>query len=328
MYENHSSEKSYDNNVSDDEFDFCNTETGQKFAIKWSPSEDMKLISKHRFSGVRPMSRSVPRRKRNLFQYRINRSLNFEIGTPMPENVFKSPNFDSDDSPICNEKYLTRSAKILRSLNINFSPSKKRAKRINKTLNFDLSPSPKRIFSSAESICNKESPKFESNINRETKMINKTLNFSSSSTGSNISSYLGSSVNSIDENQNQTPSQRNRKVKKSLNYLTPSPEQFNSTKSGSINGSSPMSRENFIDGLKHNALSVPKSKHYDGIGASTPRNLFGDFGDEDKEMRPCTPENVIQLVPESMSAIKKSHKKVSEKFLLLFFFVNFSLRFD
>lgn len=315
MYENKNFKKTFEDNNSEDDFDFCNTETGQKFAIKWSPSEDVKLISKHRFIGSRQISRSVPRRKRSLFQYKINRSLNFEIGTPRHEAVFKSPNFDSDDSPICNEKYMTRSAKILRSLNINFSPSRARNKRINKTLNFDLSPSPKRIFSSTESLCNKESSNFESNVNSISK-INKTLNFSSSSNASNLSSYLGSSGGSIDENQNQTPSHRNRSVKKSLIYLTPSPKQ-NANLSRSVN-KTPMSREEFINNLKCNAetpdlrvikQSDKKSKYFDGIGVSTPRNLFREFEDDDKEMRPATPENVVQFMPESMSAIKKSHKK-------------------
>lgn len=316
MYKNKSLKKSFDDNNSEDDFDFCNTETGQKFAIKWSPSEDVKLISKHRFNGNRPISRSVPRKKRSLFQYRINRSLNFEIGTPRRETVFKSPNFDSEDSQICNEKYLTRSAKILRSLNINFSPSNSRKKKINKTLNFDSSPSPKRIFSSSESIYHKESPDFDSNVNRIPK-INKTLNFSSSSNGSNLSNYLGSSIDSIDENQNQTPSHRNKNVKKSLNYLTPSPK-LSSNAPRAIN-KTPMSREEFINNLKHNAEtpdnrfsreSEKKSKHFEGISISTPRNLFQDFEDDDKEMRPVTPENVVLFVPESMSAIKKSHKKV------------------
>ncbi|XP_046411297.1 uncharacterized protein LOC124175277 [Neodiprion fabricii] len=300
---------------SEDDFDFCNTETGQKFTIKWSPTEDIRHISKHRFGSTRLLSRSVPRRKRSLFQYRINRSLNFEIGAPRRDTVFKSPNFDSDESPICNEKYLTRSAKILRSLNINYSPSNKRTTKINKALNFDLSPTPTKIFNSAENLCKKESPNFDSNVSKTSK-INKTLNFSSSSNSSNLSSCLGTSIDSIDENQNQTPSHRNRKVKKSLNYLTPSPKP-NANLPRSVN-KTPMSREEFINNLKHNAetpdfhiakQSVKKSKQYDRMSVSTPRNLFQDFEDDDKDVRPTTPENIVQFVPESMSAIKKSHKK-------------------
>ncbi|XP_046736046.1 uncharacterized protein LOC124405294 [Diprion similis] len=316
MYKDRNLMKSFEvDGNSEDDFDFCSTETGQKFTIKWSPTEDIKQISKHRFSSTRMLSRSVPRRKRSLFQYRINRSLNFEIGAPRRDTVFKSPNFDSDESPICNEKYLTRSAKILRSLNINFSPSNKRTKKINKALNFDLSPSPKKNFNSAENLCKKESPNFDSNVNQISK-INKTLNFSSSSNSSNLSSYLGTPIDSIDENQNQTPSHRNRKVKKSLNYLTPSPKP-NASLPRSVN-KTPMSREEFINNLKHNAetpefrvakQSVKKSNHYDRMSVSTPRNLFQDFEDDDKEMRPTTPENIVQFVPESMSAIKKSHKK-------------------
>ncbi|XP_012258898.2 uncharacterized protein LOC105687664 [Athalia rosae] len=313
MYEKQNLEESFEETNSDDDFAFCNIETGQKFDIKCSPPEDVKLVAKNRFTGTRPLSRSLPRKKRSLYQYRINRSLNFEIGSSRHDNVFKSPNCDSEESPLCNEKYLTRSAKILRSLNINFSPSNIRAKRINKTLNFDSSPSPKKMFSSSESLCDKRSPKFESNINRIVK-INKTLNFSSSSNGSHSSSCLGSSINSIDENQNQTPSHKNRNVKKSLNYLTPSPT-LNTNTSRSMNRT-PMSREKFINDLKahaetadlqSNKQSGRKSKNIDAV--STPRNLLQDFVNDEKNERPFTPENMFQFVPESMSAIKKSHKK-------------------
>ena len=302
-----------------EDYDFCNAKTGQKFVMKWSPQNTTKYLSKNRYASPRSVSKSVPRRSRALVRYNINRSLNFDVRTRSSDN-FKSPNSstDSNRSPD-GDQYLTRSAKILRALNINYSPSRianLSKRKINKSLNFDLSPSPKKLGNLNRSPISISLSKYASPPPR----IIKTPNFDRSSSESNINSARNSSVESIDENQNQTPSQRYRMVKKSLCYLTPkSDKNFGSPDS---NTQSPRLRSNLkekIDDMIGNNMtpnlqSIKRNQimKFDDFGSSTPRNLFNDFLDSEDDERPHTPENLIKIVPESMSAIKKSHRKVKK----------------
>ncbi|XP_015596411.1 uncharacterized protein LOC107268290 [Cephus cinctus] len=313
MYNNQKAESSVNSLTSEEEFDFCNAETGQKFIIKWSPPEEVKFFSKTRYASPRVFSKSVPRRNKSLARYRINRSLNFDIGHGRSEGLFKSPNSTAgSSSTLDGEKHLTRSAKIMRALNLKGSSFEAKTKRINKSLNFDLSPSPKRLLNSDKSSCD-----FDDAIATSSPKLSKSLNNIDTSNDSSISNALGTSIESIDENQNQTPSQHHRTVKKSLNYLTPSTRK-NIRSSPEFKRHSPMYRSEIINnimqiGMTPNLQSSKRTnsklkKMNNEMTISTPRNLFNDFGDDENE-RPQTPENVFQVVPESMSAIKKSHKK-------------------
>lgn len=319
MYRNKSFDEKLTSGRRNDDYDLCNTETGQKFVIKWSSQDGARYLSRNRYASPRSISKSVPRRNRGVGRCNINRSLNFDIGSQRTES-YASPNSSTGSSDASHEgdQYLSRSAKILRALNINYSPlqaTKIAARKINKSLNFDLSPSPKRLAGFVKNSRNN----YVSPISK----INKTLNFDTSSSESNIDSVLNSSVESMDENQNQTPSQRNRSVKKSLCYLTPGSEK--SLGSPVSNFHSPSLRSGLKDKIDNivrsnvtpNIQSLKRNQmknRFDDFGSSTPRNLFNDFHDDDEDDddgRPQTPENVIKIIPESMSAIKKSHRKVN-----------------
>jgi len=118
---------------------------------------------------------------------------------------------------------------------------------------------------------------------------------------------------SIDENQNQTP-QQNRKssyridIKDNMHirsrtiYLMSLVERQKEAihKNASHGSSHPFCSFNPFTGSK-GASRV--------ITASTPRNLSQEFNQE-LDNRSHTPENIINVIPESISSIKKSHKKV------------------
>ncbi|XP_043278622.1 uncharacterized protein [Venturia canescens] len=328
MYGNHCFTEKLSVAKHNNDYDVCNTEMGQKFFVQWSPQNGPCYLSRNKYASPRSLSKSVPGRNRTLVRYNINRSLNFEIGgTRGRANSYKSQNSSSNSSfSADNDHHLSRSAKILRALNIDYSPLKSTGsatRRINKSLNFDLSPSPKKIMSIGRIPHNRSVPNSISPLPK----INKTLNFDTSSGESSINSRVDSSVESIDENQNQTPSQRNKKAKKSLDYQSPN---FTSTNLASPILGAPL--PSLRSGLRNKINSILQSttphsqllrrnsmkNRSDEFGASTPRNLYNDFQDEEDECmhsvaqnndRSQTPENFIKIVPESMSAIKKSHKK-------------------
>lgn len=323
MYNNQSVDDRVRGSVNHERYDVQSEGTGRRYLMKWSPQEDMKFYSKSRYGSPRMLSRSVPRKNKNLARIRINRSLNFDAGMAKRDLNFKSPNssLDSiccDDANQLSEKQLSRSAKIMRALNLSSSLHISAKKKVNKTLNFDMSPSPKQLSSYSSSPCNI----VHLNLSTSSPKITKTLHFDSSPAESNISSILGTSIDSIDENQNQTPSQRRRSAKKSLKYLTPL--RKSSIVSSDFNGKSPMLRAELkekIDNIIHvatpNLQPLKKSNRKPGfvkeVFFSTPRNLFDDFDDEDSGGSK-TPNNNIRPIPGSMSAIKRNHKKVRRKF--------------
>ncbi|XP_034943218.1 uncharacterized protein [Chelonus insularis] len=290
-----------------DNFDFCNIEADKMF-IKFTPPTETRFYSKNKFSS-RLLSKSVPRKSRTLFRYKINRSLNFDV-CQKRNDYFLSPKA-TNHSPIKNI-HLSRSAKILKALNIEYNPMTTGYKKINKTLNFELTPSPKRFPKT-----NSRRTISDFRLSSPSPRINKSLNFDSCD-DSPIASTHNTSVESIDENQNQTPSQRSRKVKKSLSYISLSSN--GSSSSFDFNLLSPTLRpglrEKINDIVRVSMTPVHKPIHRsyenlideNNIVMSTPRNLYKDFSDDDQD-RPETPENVIRLIPESMSAIKKSHRK-------------------
>ncbi|XP_043474079.1 uncharacterized protein LOC122506140 [Leptopilina heterotoma] len=313
MFNNQSLDERIQGSIfSNDGYDYRNESIGNRYFMKWSPQEEMKFYSKSRYGSPRMLSKSVPRKNRNLTRCRINRSLNFDTGLTKTELKFKnSPNTSLESICCDDDKQLSRSAKIMKALNFTPSPISVGKKKVNKTLNFDFSPSPNKLLNYNRSPCNI----VRLNLSTSSPKIVKSLNFDSSPAESNISSILCTSIDSIDENQNQTPSQRRRSVKKSLKY--------NSTplrKEKEFVDKSPLLRSELREKIDNIIkISTPdvqktvknKKPFIKEVFVSTPRNLFNDFDDDDdnETKGPGTPKNRIQLIPESMSAIKRSHKK-------------------
>lgn len=316
MFNNQSLDERIQGSIfNNDGYDYRNQleSIGNRYFMKWSPQEEMKFYSKSRYGSPRMLSKSVPRKNRNLTRCRINRSLNFDTGIAKSELKFKnSPNTSLESICCDDDKQLSRSAKIMKALNFTPSPISVGKKKVNKTLNFDFSPSPNKLLNYNRSPCNV----VRLNLSTSSPKIVKSLNFDSSPAESNISSILCTSIDSIDENQNQTPSQRRRSVKKSLKYnstplrkekefIDKSP-QLRSELREKIDNIIKISTPDVQKSVKNKKVFIKE------VFVSTPRNLFNDFDDDeaDNETKgPGTPKNRIQLIPESMSAIKRSHKK-------------------
>ncbi|CAD6227373.1 GSCOCG00006143001-RA-CDS [Cotesia congregata] len=325
------------NSPDEEGYDFYPIKSGQGYYLKFTPPSDAKLCS--RLYPSRLLSRSLPRRNRSLVNFKINRSLQFDSSINPQEPRRKSDSFLSPKSvghsPINRNLPLSRSAKILKSLNIEYSPvMNNEYKKINKTLKFDLSPSSSRFKSPIPSTASNSRCKLLSNSSIKSSGINKSLNFDSCD-DSPVASAHETSIESMDENQNQTPSsQKSRKIKKTLSYLSLSSSGSGTSSSFEFNllsspGLRTELREKIDDIVVTSMMSTPQSKLLSGhkqlinddeIAVSTPRNLYKDFTDDeidtdkgnddnDDEERPETPVNVIRLIPESMSAIKKSHRK-------------------
>jgi len=300
----------------------CNPEIEHKMIINWTPPDEKKFLLKRRFVSPRMLSKSVPRRNKNLFQYRMSRSLNFDVINSGNNTWRKSPNssFDSSsDIDKSSSRDLSRSAKIMRALSLDHNSIRHQNINIKKSLNFD-SPSPKKGSylndspnNDSVSVDTSASPTFD-----------KLLSYDTNSLGSVSSNVLIVSSDSIDENQNQTP-QKSRKVAKISNGTSDTKENHNNSSESS---SSSLLRSNLkdrIDNILHivqtpdlQSFKRERSKTH-GCVASTPRNLFQEFNQDECD-RPLTPENIMHLIPESMSAIKKSHKKV---FLFILFSISF-----
>lgn len=294
-------------NDSTEEHSLSNERKELKFRTDLSPPNDNRYFLKRSYTSPRIFK---SRRNRGFVCYRMNRSLS--IDNSKNDRLFKSPNSSSGSSNADNEKHLTRSAKIMRALNFNCSPFYNQRKKIKKTLNFNLTPSPKK-FSNLKS--SRDNINF--NLTTSSPKINKTLNFDTSPSNSSTSSIFLTSFDSMDENQNQTPSQRNKKAKKLLDYITPKKRMYVSSPNMDI--SSPSLRLSLNEKINdivqmncspsHSFNQNRKALNFNTrCNISTPRNLYADFSNEDDE-RPHTPENTIPIIPESMSAIKKSHKK-------------------
>ncbi|XP_061932613.1 repetitive organellar protein [Apis cerana] len=279
-----------------------NGELNQKCYIAWSPPKDKKISYKQRYVTC---SRSVPHKSKHFIKYRISRSLNFDGS---------ACNSSSENSSFEEDKHLSRSAKIMRALNFNSSPSYYGKTKIRKSLNFNLTPSPKSFRCIKKGIRKSVSLNFNSPLSASRKFLNLDDNPNISAN----SSLLFSSSDSIDENQNETPSQSSTKEHEILHYSTPNTK---STKKSLCSASfTPLlcnQLKETIDNIVYvnatpNSQSLKRikgrSKYTNNIPMNTSRNLFHEFHDND-ESRSCTPKNLVCIIPESMSAIKRSHKK-------------------
>ncbi|RLU18458.1 hypothetical protein DMN91_008815 [Ooceraea biroi] len=297
--------KMEDNNKRDN--DIYNPEVEHRVVINWTPPDEKKFLLKRRFVSPRMLSRSLPRRSRSLFGYRMSRSLNVDI-TSSKNGWLKSPNSSLDSSSDMDKsssRDLSRSAKIMRALSLSHGLIRHKNVSIKKSLNFDSPPSPQK------SAWFNESPHSDStSVNTS---FDKLLSYDTNSIESATSSVLIVSSDSIDENQNQTP-QKSRKVAKITNGTSDTKENLNHSSESS--GSTSLLQSNLkerIDNILHmqtpdlHSFKREKSKTV-GCVASTPRNLIQEFN-QNVDSRPQTPENIMRLIPESMSAIKKSHKQ-------------------
>lgn len=277
----------------------------------WTASDKKYFLMKHQFGSPKVLNRSATQRNRHLLRCKINRSLNFDFNFSKKGHLRRlSPNsMDNHCFNMNKSRELSRSAKIMRALSSDISFSH-RNENIKKSLQYELSP--KKTSSSDESTS------IDSIINTPLHTPDKSLDLDKNSTDTSTSSSVPTaSSESIDENQNRTP-QQNRKVAKILSDT--SSTKRSASKSGS-SGSTSLLRSNMkerIDSITYNARTPDFQCLKQGdrlrasscdVAASTPRNLFKEFGN-DEEDSPHTPENMMQLIPEGMSSIKKSHKKV------------------
>ncbi|XP_043584571.1 uncharacterized protein LOC122568658, partial [Bombus pyrosoma] len=281
-----------------------NYEMDQKCFIAWSPLEKNDFSFKHRYVTC---SRSVPHKSKRLAKYRLSRSLNFDA---------TACNSNSENSSFEEDKHLSRSAKIMRALNFNSSPSYYGKTKIKKSLNFNLTPSPKSFRRAKKGIRKSLSLNFNSPLS----VPNKFLNLYDNPGDSANSGLLFSSSDSIDENQNETPLQQSTKEHEMLHYSTPNAKY---TRKSSCHSASftPLLRSRLketIDNIVYvaatpNSQSLKRvkgrTKYTNNIIMNTSRNLLHEFHDKDDTSRSCTPKNLICIIPESMSAIKRSHKK-------------------
>ncbi|XP_076647102.1 uncharacterized protein LOC143355836 [Halictus rubicundus] len=284
----------------------CSSEMEQKRYLPWSPLEKNKFATKHTYVSC---SRSVPRRNKHFVQYNMSRSLNSERNMcgSSPENS----SFEED-------KRMSRSSKIMKALNFHKNLSHYGKTKIKKSLNFNLTPSPKRFPSAKKRAQIASSLKLGSSLS----ILNKLSDSVKDQNDSANSSFAFNSSDSIDENQNETPLRRRAKegAREMLHYSTPNAKL--NTKSLRSANFTPLLRSRLketIADLVHVNGTTPDSKplksgikvssrRFDNSMTNTSRNLFYEFHEDDDE-RPQTPENVISIIPESMSAIKRSHKK-------------------
>ncbi|XP_015440362.1 PREDICTED: uncharacterized protein LOC107195101 [Dufourea novaeangliae] len=285
-----------------EDYSVCGTEMEQKCSLPWSPLERNKFSSKQRYVSC---SRSVPRRNKRFVRCDLSRSLNFDA------NVFDS---NSENSSFEENKHLSRSAKIMRALSFNSSPSYYGKTKIKKSLNFNLTPSPKRFPPVKKNIRKALSLNFSSPLS----VSNKLLDFDKDPSDSANSSFIFGSSESIDENQNETPLRQRAKERETLHYSTPNTNI--NRKSMGLASFTPLLHNRLkktTDNIVYitatpNSQSLKyitgSSKYFDNSTTNTSRNLFHEFHEEDDD-RPQTPENLIRIIPESMSAIKRSHKK-------------------
>lgn len=308
--------------------------------INLKPLDTSSLYFTHRplQHRSRVLNKSVPLRSTSFIHHRMNRSLNFDIISPRKSNLLKYSNSPLDSNSFDTDKSLrdlSRSAKIMRALSISRDLFYHRNVTIKKSLNFDSSPSPQKTSnfntSSVDSMTDTSSP-----------MLDKSLRLDSSSNDSVASSMLIASLESIDENQNRTP-QQNRKIAKMLsNRRINIKENTDESESSCSTSSLRSNLREKIDNIVYasHTPNLQSFNHQDNrsrapgciIVASTPRNLTQEFN-QDANNRSHTPDNMMDLIPESMSAIKKSHKKVlnsscnitvslfSSNFLFLNYFV-------
>ena len=292
--------ENYDNDIHSKQLD-------KKYFLPWSPLEESKFLSKHRYVSC---SRSAPNKNKRFVRYKLSRSLYLDV------NIRNS---SSGEGSFVEDKHLSRSGKIMRALNVSSSRAYYERTKIKKSLNFNLTPSPKRFVPTRKGIRKALSLSFSSPVFGS----NKTLDYDDDPDTTN-SSLTFTSSESIDENQNETPSQQSMKGHGTLHYSTPNTRlSRKSLCSTSFATASPGRLKETIDNMCSSSTTPnPHSSKYiegrpkclDNIATNTSRNLFHEFhgsdddGDGD-DNRPHTPENFIRIIPESMSAIKRSHKK-------------------
>ncbi|KAL0119458.1 hypothetical protein PUN28_007744 [Cardiocondyla obscurior] len=258
-----------------------------------SPGEENFLPYQFKLPGT---SKQYPRKNKFRLKYKIN---NWSFDTSR-NNSLHSPNSSLDYNPCytynSSIRILSRSAKIMRALSSTHNSFRHENVGIRKLLNFDSTPSPKENSSYESSLIDPDTP---------LTALNSSL---SDSTDSNVPT-----VESIDENQNQTPQNR-KHVRINKANMEESPHG--------------QSRTSYIMSLLEKERTDTNANHGRGLPslcsfnqldrsngscrviiASTPRNLAQEFEQEVPSDRPHTPENIINVIPESISAIKKSHKK-------------------
>lgn len=265
------------------------------------------------------------------FQYKLPKTLNqqylrknkLQCRLHYKIKKFDASNMDnsqlSPNSSLANDylSLFSRSAKIMKALSSNSHSFRNESVKTRKLLNFDSTPSPKQDSSYENSSSSIDTDTSSTPLNSS--MIDSTDN--------NVST-----VEAIDENQNKTPQQNRKQVKKSkrtdlrenthiwsrasrLMSLVDK-EQREGRKETDKDANHKTFQRFLLDSRSNELGRV--------ITASTPRNLFQEFNQETDD-RPNTPENIINIIPESISAIKKSHKKVCISFMLhvlLFLFLN------
>ena len=292
----------YDNNIHSKPLD-------KKYFLPWSPLEESKFLLKHRYVSC---SRSAPHKNKRFVRYKLTRSLYLDV------NIRNS---SSENGSFVEDKHLSRSAKIMRALNVSSSRAYYERTKIKKSLNFNLTPSPKRFVPARKGIRKALSLSFSPPVFGS----NKTLDYDDDPNDTTNSSSIFTSSESIDENQNETPSQQSMKGHGTLHYSTPNTRlSRKSLCSTSFAPVLPSRLKATIDNVmcssttpnSHSTKYIEgRSKCLDNIATNTSRNLFHEFhggdndDDDDDDNRPHTPENLIRIFPESMSAIKRSHKK-------------------
>lgn len=273
-----------------------------------SPTEERFLP--YQFKLPRVSIKQYPRKNKFRFQYKMGKSSFFD--STSTDNSLHSPNSNLDyDSCIYKSiRILSRSAKIMRALSSPSSSFRRKDVGIRKLLNFDSTPSPK------------ESNNYENSSSINTDTPSSTLNSSlTDSTDSNVPT-----AESIDENQNQTPQQNRKYLKISSNRIDIKENTCVGSRTSYL--MSLLEKERTNTDANHEISFHPfcsfnpfnnGSNGSRVIIASTPRNLSQEF-DQEIQDRPHTPENMINIIPESISAIKKSHKKVYMQFYFIIIF--------
>lgn len=306
--------KKMENGNNQDNNNVMNSESKHNFFINWAPLNEKKFFLKHRYGSSRVLSKSVPRRNKSLFRYKINRSLNFDVIGSRKNSWSKSLNssLDDGDDSFKNKSLrdLSRSAKIMRALSLDQNLFRNMS--IKRSLNFDSTPSPEKSNSIGSSSHTDSINITLSNSTTSSSLLGEFLKLDTNSSNSTANSTL----ESMDENQNQTPQQNRKMIKISNDRISDTKEnESRSSCSTSLFRSSPKDNiGNMICMTQTPDLQCSKRNNRSRavnyvIIASTPRNLFQEF-DQNEDNRPCTPENVMRLIPQSISSIKKSHKKV------------------
>jgi len=266
--------------------------------VNLTPSSEDKFLSQ--FKLPRTSIKQYPRKNKYLFQYKMGKPLIYDTNTDNWLYVSNSTSDCSDNSCTYNSIPMSsRSAKIMRALS--HDSFRRKTVGIRKSLNFDSSPSPKKSSSYDETSI--------SSISTNTSSI-----LNSSLTDSTDSNVPITSTESIDENQNQTPQQSRKYIKISNNKIDIKENKYIRPRTSYL--MSLLQQKEKTDKNTNQEISSYPSCSFTGskgpnrvISASTPRNLFQEFNQEIDD-RPHTPENMMNVVPESISAIKKSHKKV------------------